>query len=302
MGDSRHEDAAPAVLHAHPAVGRRREAAADVAGRQGHPRVTLKVGANINRQVARAEVADFDRYVGSGLIDAFELGNEPEFYPVSVVDGGRGIDTVADYDKKFSDVASALGQAPLAGPSSGSPHWLPKLGTILSHVPSRLKLVTVHAYPMKNCSSASHLSVSDFFSRASIQGLADGIHVAVKAARAHGKPLRVDEINGIPCGGEAGLSNSLGEARWALNVLPALWQAGVQGVNFQTVDSNLNQVIAARVSASGWRISVQPEYYGLLAFAEAAPAGSHLLRINDSGLAHLHQFAIRAPDGSEGSW
>jgi hypothetical protein len=261
--------------------------------------VTLKLGANINSQVASAEVADFDRYVGPSLIDAFELGNEPEFYPLSVVNGGRGIDTIADYEKKFSKVASALGGAPLAGPSSGSPHWLPKLGTILSHVPSRLKLVTVHAYPLKDCSSASRLSVSDFFTPASIQGLADAIHGAVKAVAAHGKPLRVDEINGIPCGGEAGLSNSFGEALWALNVLPALWQAGVQGVNVQTVNGNLNQVVAAKHTGSGWSVSVQPEYYGLLAFAQAAPAGSHLLRISDPGLAHVYQFAVRAPDGSE---
>jgi hypothetical protein len=261
--------------------------------------VTLKVGANINTKIASAEVADFVRYVGPNLIDAFELGNEPEFYPLSVVNGQRGIDTIADYERKFSSVASALGNAPLAGPSSGSPHWLPKLDTILSHVPSSLKLVTVHAYPLKDCSELSHNSVSDFFTRTSIQGLADSIHVAVKAAATHRKPLRVDEINGIPCGGEAGLSNSFGEALWALNVLPALWQAGVQGVNFQTVDGNLNQMIAAKHSASGWRVSVQPEYYGLLAFADAAPAGSHLLRISNPGLAHFYQFAVRAPDGSE---
>jgi hypothetical protein len=125
--------------------------------------VTLKVGAKINSRIASTEVADFNRYVGASLIDAFELGNEPEFYPLSVVNGQRGIDTIADYVKKFSDVASALGQAALAGPSSGSPHWLPKLGTILSGMPSRLKLVTVHAYAMKSCSAISHLSVSDFF-------------------------------------------------------------------------------------------------------------------------------------------
>ena len=261
--------------------------------------VTLKVGSNINAKVASAEVADFDRYVGPSLIDAFELGNEPEFYPLSVVNGQRGIDTIADYGKKFSTVASALGGAPLAGPSSGSTHWLPKLGTVLRDMPSRLKLVTVHAYPMKDCSRIAQLSVSDFFAPASIQGLADSIHATVKAAAAHGKPLRVDEINGIPCGGEAGLSNSFGEALWALNVLPALWQAGVQGVNFQTVDGNLNQMITAKHSGSGWSVSVQPEYYGLLAFAEAAPAGSHLLRISDPGLAHFYQFAVRAPDRSE---
>jgi len=261
--------------------------------------VTLKVDADVNPRIARTEVADFNRYVGPKLIDAFELGNEPEFYPLSVVNGGRGIDTIAAYGKKFSTVAAGLGGVPLAGPSSGSPHWLPQLGTVLRELPSRLKLVTVHAYPLKNCSAVSHLSVSDFFTRASIQGLAASIHRAVRAAAAHGKPLRVDEINGIPCGGEAGMSNSFGEALWALNILPALWQAGVRGVNFQTVDGNLNQVITARHSASGWNAAVEPEYYGLLAFAQAAPAGSHLLRISNPGLAHIYQFAVRAPGRSE---
>jgi hypothetical protein len=261
--------------------------------------VTLKLDPKINSQIARAEVADFDRYVGASLIDEFELGNEPEFYPLSVVNGQRGIDTIAAYGNKFSSVASALGGAPLAGPGSGSPHWLPKLGTVLSDMRSRLKLVTVHAYPMKDCSRITHLSVSEFFARASIQGLADSIHDAVKAAAAHGTPLRVDEINGVPCGGEAGLSNSFGEALWALNVLPALWRAGVQGVNFQTVDGNLNQMIGAKHSASGWSVSVEPEYYGLLAFAGVAPAGSHLLRISRPDLADFYQFAVRAPNGSE---
>ncbi|HEY1566035.1 MAG TPA: hypothetical protein VGF68_03425, partial [Solirubrobacteraceae bacterium] len=215
--------------------------------------VNLKVDSNVNSAIARAEVADFDRYVGANLIDAFELGNEPEFYPLSVVNGGRGIDTIADYGKKFSKVASVLGGAPLAGPSSGSPHWLPKLGAVLSELPSRLKLVTVHAYPLKDCSRLTRLSVSDFFARASLQGLADSIHAAVRAAAAHGKPLRVDEINGIPCGGDPGISNSFGEALWALNILPALWQAGVQGVNFQTIDraQNLNHMITARHSTFG---------------------------------------------------
>jgi len=263
--------------------------------------VTLKDGPKNDAKIAPAEVADFNRYLGSNLIDAFELGNEPEFYPPFVVDGGRGHVTIADYGKLFSNVASELGGAPLAGPGSGSPNWLPKLGTMLGDMSSRLKLVTVHAYPMKNCSGLAHLSVSDFFASASIQGLADSIHAMVKAAAARGEPLRVDEINGVSCGGDPGLSDSFGEALWALNVLPALWQAGVQGVNFQTVASNynFNRMITAKDSASGWRVSVEPEYYGLLAFADAAPAGSHLLRTSGSGLPGFFQFAVRAPNGSE---
>ena len=255
-----------------------------------------------SKRLASTEVADDDRYIGPNLIAEFELGNEPEFFPVALPKGHPAHDypyKIAHYGKEFSNIASALGGAPLAGPASGAPHWLSHLGTILGDLPSRLKLVTMHAYPMKNCSHLSHASVSDFFARSSIQGLADSIHDAVKAAAAHGKPLRVDEISGVSCGGEAGISNSFGEALWALNVLPALWRAGAQGVNFQTVDGDHNQMITAKHSGSGWSVSVQPDYYGLLTFAHAAPAGSRLLRISNPGMAHFYQFAVRAPDGSE---
>lgn len=262
--------------------------------------VTLKLNVKINTQVASAEVADFNKYIGANLIDAFELGNEPEFYPESfLVSGGHGHATIPAYGKKFTQVASALGSVPLAGPGTVGPVWQSELGTMLNHMPARLKLVTLHAYPLKNCSRLANISVSDFFTTASIQGLADSIRHAVKAARAHGKPLRVDEMNGITCGGKAGFSNSFAEALWALNVLPALWQAGVQGVNFQAVYGGLNQMIHSDHTATGWTISVEPELYGLLAFANATPAGSHLLRISSPGLAHFYQFAVRAPDGSE---
>jgi hypothetical protein len=273
-------------------------------------RAILGLNLEAGSRVASAEVTDFDRYVGANLIDAFELGNEPEFYSwTQVGQSGRSHDPTAAYDKRFayygkvfSRIDSALGGAPLAGPGTGSTNWLPRLGTVLSDMP-HLKVATVHSYPMKNCSILARLSVSDFFARTSIEGLAEAVHGEVKAAAAHGEPLRVDEINGVTCGGKAGFSDSFAEALWALNVLPALWQAGVQGVNFQTIDGgysrNYNQVITAKHSASGWSVSVQPEYYGLLTFANAAPAGSRLLRISNPGLAHFYQFAVRAPDGSE---
>jgi hypothetical protein len=263
-----------------------------------------------SKRLASTEVANFDRYIGPSLIASFELGNEPEFFPVALPQGHPPHDypyRIAHYGTEFSTIASALGGAPLAGPASGAPNWLSHLGAILRDLPFGLKLVTMHAYPMKNCSRLSQVSVPDFFARASIQGLADSIHYAVKTAAAAGKPLRVDEFNGVSCGGKAGVSDSFGEALWALNMLPALWQAGVQGVNFQTVGGDLNetvsgaqnQMIQANHSASGWSVSVQPEYYGLLAFADAAPAGSRLLRFSNPDPAHFYQYAVRAPDGSE---
>jgi hypothetical protein len=255
-----------------------------------------------SKRIARTEVRHFERSIGAARIDAFELGNEPEFFPVRLPQGHPPHDypyKIAHYGHEFSSIASALGGVPLAGPASGAPHWLSQLGTILRDLPSRLKLVTIHAYPMKHCSSISHLTVSDFFTRASIQGLAQAVRGSVRAAAAHGKPLRLDEMSGVSCGGQAGISNSFAEALWALNMLPALWHVGVQGVNFQTVNGGLNQMITARRSGSGWSASVQPVYYGLLAFADAAPAGSRLLRVSAPTANGLYQFAVRAPDGSE---
>jgi hypothetical protein len=156
-----------------------------------------------SKRLASTEVADFDRYVGPGLIDVFELGNEPEFFPVALPEAHPPHDypyKIAHYGTEFSNIASALGSAALAGPGTGAPNWLSHLDTILSDLPSRLQLVTMHAYPMKNCSRLSRVSVPDLFARSSIQGVAASIHDAVKTAAAHGKPLRVDEFNGVSCG------------------------------------------------------------------------------------------------------
>jgi hypothetical protein len=81
--------------------------------------VNLKEGPKVDSKIASTEVADFNRYVGANLIDAFELGNEPEFYPLPVVNGRRvrGPDTIPAYAKKFSQVAAELGGVPLATPT-----------------------------------------------------------------------------------------------------------------------------------------------------------------------------------------
>jgi hypothetical protein len=263
--------------------------------------VDLEEPPSVATTIAKAEVENFEKDIGPKLIDAFELGNEPEYFPGSLISGGtvKGKDTIPAYGTAFSSVAAALGGAPIAGPGSVGKIWVHSLGTILGRLPRRLKLATVHAYALKNCSSLAHLSLSDFFASESIEGLADAIHHTVEAAAAHGKPLRVDEINGITCGGKAGMSDTFGEALWALNVLPALWRAGVQGVNVQSVDGGHNQVIVAHHTGTHWRLTVEPEIYGLLAFAQTTPAGSRLLTISKPAGTNFFQYAVRAPDGSE---
>ena len=256
-------------------------------------------------KLAAYEENELLAHVGSAEIDGFELGNEPELYAsfpwFKAADGqhvygrARGYD-VGDYLSDFSRVAAALPHAPLAGPSSGSANWLADLSTFVTHEP-RVSLLTVHAYPTKKCGKLTHVSASQLFETASLQGLANEIGSWVQVGAAHKLPLRVDEMNSVSCGGEVGLSNSFAPALWALDMLPRLVQAGVTGVNFHTVPDSTNAIFSAAHSGSGWAVSAQPEYLGLMAFVQAAPAGSQLLKVSVPSTAGLDVWATRTKAG-----
>ena len=108
-------------------------------------------------------------------------------------------------------------------------------------------------------------------------------------------PLRVDEINAVTCGGLANFSNTMGPSLWALNVLPLYAQTGVTGVNFESRPNTAQNLIQPTATASGWQVTVQPEYYGMLAFARLTPPGSRILSVwgPPSGLL---AWAVQTPE------
>ncbi len=268
----------------------------------------LIVGLNFesdSRRVAAYEAQQLSARLGSSAL-AYELGNEPELYAAfgwyhtpsgKIVYGRPTTYTEDDYANDFANIASALGNVPVAGPSVGSPKWLAGIGAVLARNRSRLALVTVHAYPTKHCSSSTILHPSDLLSTASLQGVITALAPAVASAHAHRLPIRLDEINSVSCGGYLGVSNSFAAALWALNLLPMIDRAGISGVNFQTVPNTWQGMINAAHTSAGWKVTVQPVYYGLMTFAEAAPAGSHFLSVSAPAASGLWEWATRTPSG-----
>jgi hypothetical protein len=255
-----------------------------------------------SRAVAATEASQLLNRVGRSSIEALELGNEPELYAsfawyknaagqkVYGRPRGYGAPQAAS---DFANIASALPSAPMAGPSAGSEKFLSSLGSFIARQ-SRLKLVTVHAYPLKHCVPTKFATASQLFQTVSLQGLANMIGGWVGTAHHHGLPLRVDEMNSVSCGGQRGLSNSFAPALWALEMLPDLVRAGVSGVNFHTVPGGNNALLAASESHGRWQVSTQPEYMGLLAFSQIAPAGSHLLRTSAPKLPDVDEWAAQS--------
>jgi Glycosyl hydrolase family 79 C-terminal beta domain len=263
-----------------------------------------------NRAVAAAEANAMVSRIGRSSVAALELGNEPELYgsfgwyrsaggkPVP----GRARDyDPAAFERDYASFAPQLPDVRLAGPSSGAPTWLAKLGSFLQAEP-RVRLATVHAYPLKHCTKSTVVTTAQLLSEQSSRGLAETVAPYVAVAAAHHDPLRVDEMNGISCGGTRGVSDTFASALWVLDALFEMARTGVTGVNVHTVPGTINEIIGPANAGTGrvgpGSMRVHPEYYGMMMFAQAAPAGSHLLRLGTAVPAGLKVWATRASGGA----
>jgi Glycosyl hydrolase family 79 C-terminal beta domain len=251
---------------------------------------------------ARAMVTD----IGASHIAAFELGNEPELYGssnfpwytkngVPVPARPPGYD-LSGFMNDFMRYGRKMPAGALAGPASNAGKWLGSLSTLIAGEP-RLKMVTVHRYPLQACfvdpSSPKYPTIAHLLSPASSVGQAAGIAPAVAAAHAHHVPLRIDEMNSVSCGKPAGFNYIFGNALWALDALFADAKVGVDGVNIHTWPRAQYRLFKLKRLRSGWEGFVSPEYYGLLMFAQAAPAGAKLLSASSANQS-IRAWATRA--------
>jgi hypothetical protein len=253
----------------------------------------LILGINLevdSRRVASVEAKAMVADIGRRRIAAFELGNEPELYGNRnfawyVRDGENFTGRPWSYDmaaftRDFSTIGAVLPPAPLAGPTSGGRRWLSQLAGFVAAEP-RLGLVTVHRYPLQACyntpASPTYPTISGLLSSAASRGLADGVSPDLAVAHKSHLRLRIDEMNDVSCGNPPGVPNTFAMALWALDALFADARVGVDGVNIHTYPGAVYQLFKFRRTSTGWRALVEPEYYGLLMFAQAAPPGARLL-------------------------
>ena len=273
---------------------------------QLNARLILGVNLEANSAaLAQAEGREMVSAIGSRAIDALELGNEPELYGTfgwyrtksgHEIPGRPATWSLSDFIAQYTNYARLLPGVALAGPSSGAASWLGSLGRFLGAEP-RVRLVTVHAYPLKHCTKATVVTIGQLLADSSSRGLALGLTPYIRAATRAGLPIRVDEMNGVSCGGTRGVSDSFASALWMLDALFELARAGVAGVNIHTVPNTINEVLGPVVAGGQWQMRVHPEFYGMMMFAQAAPAGSRLLAVRSPLPAAIKVWATRAPGG-----
>jgi hypothetical protein len=274
--------------------------------RETNARLILGVNLEANStRVAAAEANAMITRIGRPWLQALQLGNEPDLYNIQAsytVNGvpyfGRGSGWgFGPFLSDYARISRAMPDFPLAGPEVGQLPWTDEVGPFLSAEP-RVRIATLHLYAL-GCVPSKPATIPNLFSDTYTRGFPSMLLPGIAAAHAHGIPLRVDEMNTVSCAGEYGVSDRFAAALWILDALFELARAGVDGVNVHTREGTANQIFHVRQTHGHWVGTVSPEYYGLLAFARAAPAGSRLLSVAGAESGPVHAWATKAPGAPE---
>ena len=234
----------------------------------------------------------------AGSLLAIEIGNEPDLY---YKNGHRGSTyTFTDYFADFATWQMAIlpllpSGVKLMGPAWSSTSSLSNLPAFLGQEQPNLSIVSQHYYAGNQCNGKTNPPDYLLIDSSATKGAA-AVASSVAAAHADGLPFRMGEMNSIACGGEAGISDAFGSALWAADTLFEFASVGVDGVNFHTGNGGGYALFVFNESTNNGVTtysvqSVRPEYYGLLFFQQAAPAGAKLLPVMAATSANLKTWA-----------
>jgi hypothetical protein len=226
--------------------------------------------------------------MGDRLI-ALEIGNEPDLFPNQghrprPYDFGMWL---ADYRRYKAAIRAVLPRVAFAGPDlAGAVDWMEQF----ARQERDIALLTAHHYITGQANPAATLDTilaTNLRYRAAL-----GRFQA--AAKLAGKPWRMCETASFSGGGKAGVSDTFAAALWALDYLFELASFDCAGVNMETGVNHLGRISYYTPIGDDLqgRYSAAPEYYGLLAFAQAAKGDTVAARCEAGGV-NVTAYAVR---------
>jgi hypothetical protein len=218
---------------------------------------------------AAAAEADFvQQTIGPRLI-AFQIGNEPDAWRNRYFPASWGFpDYIALWNKCHDAIVQRVPQARFAGPDvSNHMEWVVQFA---AQGRRDVVLLTGHYYA-EGPASSPDATMDRLLSPNPklIKNLAD----IMQASRAAGIPYRMTEGNSCWDGGKPGVSDTLGSALWAAEMMLQFAQAGCVGVNLHGGGNGYYTPIAGSLRDG---FTKRPELYGMQ-FAEMF-AGSALVK------------------------
>jgi hypothetical protein len=268
----------------------------------------VNLGAN-NLGLAEQQAGIFTSGIPSAALVGLEIGNEPDGYSSN---GFRpSTYSYSDFLPQYQAWAMGVSTVtspptPIAGPTLGGVlPWEPNAQADVANSSLPASIVTQHKYVA--CYHASNPLPTNvlLLPTSSTQSLLYLQPYATAAHKVHAR-FRIGELNSICNGGQLGVSNSFSSALWAIDTMFEYANIGVDGVNWNT---NADGGAYDLFYFNSWKDTfvlkgVNPLYYGLLFFAEAAGQNAQLLNtstlsaanlkvwITKDGLGHAHIVVI----------
>ena len=198
----------------------------------------------------------------------------------------RPRDYLGEYRRYKAAIRDKLPQAPFAGPdAAGRTAWVTEFAAAERN---DLKLLTEHYYrggqnPTSSLDMLLHPDPKLTFMLEKLQPLSSST----------GIPYRICETNSFSGGGKPGVSGTFGAALWVLNYMFTLASYGAAGVNIETGVNQLGFVSSYSPIGDNehGEYTAMPEYYGMLAFAQASD-GQMVKVESKSGDLNLSCYAV----------
>jgi hypothetical protein len=251
-------------------------------------------GLNLGRgslQEAGNEASAVADATGEKLL-AFEIGNEPDLFKPALRAGAWNYASyLGSYRQYKVAIRARLPNAHFAGPDvAAATDWV---ASFAKDEGGDLTLLTHHHYVGDSAASSSTIG-SMLQDDSDLQSILEKLNTI--SARS-GLPYRMCETNSFYGGGKPGVSDTFGSALWALDYMFTLASQGCAGINMETGVNQLGFISHyTPIGDDGHgRYTAAPEYYGMLAFSQAAQGQQIALEINSGDIA-LTAYATATSD------
>mmetsp|Transcript_25 Transcript_25/g.83 ORF Transcript_25/g.83 Transcript_25/m.83 type:complete len:573 (-) Transcript_25:180-1898(-) len=178
------------------------------------------------------------------------------------------------------------------------PMWGTGLRNYIQKYKDHLNSISIHGYPLTKCMHVGKepepVPMSKLVNRKASADEARRYSPFAKMATDMGIPFVLGEANSVSCGGEDGVSNTMGAALWALDFMAEMSKIRVSMINFHGGPSGPY----APIRYDKWTPNVQPLYYALLMFTEFSAGAAQWLSSSFAGETEdSASHAVRAANG-----
>jgi hypothetical protein len=241
---------------------------------------------NDDVSTAEAEAVQWVNGIPNGLIQAIEIGNEPDNYIGQYMRPATYGFTpyLSEFQEWQQGIQSATGsQIGFMGTSAAMSGWQAASQSALAAQTFTPVIVSQHAY-LSGAAAGQSLPADYLLQPNNATKMPLGFAAFAATAHQQGLIFRMGEMNSVSGGGVAGISNSFQSALWAIDVMFNYLNNGIDGVNWHTGQYTNYALFQFKPQPlNGMRVfnltAVNPEYYGLLAFAQVAGRGAQLLPV-----------------------